>query len=325
VAYEKALELEPDNEQLKDKLVEMRGLVEEKKKEQGANPAEKPTKQKKPEAEKPTKQKATGKDSLGTPSEQIEVLLMTMPELIQKWDFEQCLIVRDKIYELQKMNGKERHVLDIGTAELVAKAPTAATPQLVGSAKKAPANKQAEAPKSAPPPTGMKDEESSEEETEDEKAAKIALNAKRAETLKDKGNKALQAGDTDKAISSYSMAIRLAPQNHTYYSNRSAAHLKTKDFKNALKDAQECVKLKSDWSKGYTRLGAAFYSLNMYQSARKAYSTAHELDPENAATLKQLEDTKPLAEKSQFSLKQEEEWLVADNREQMKREACGQQ
>lgn len=103
------------------------------------------------------------------------------------------------------------------------------------------------------------------------------------------------------------MAIRLCPDDHTFYSNRSAAYLKDKKFSEALKDGCKCVELAPEWSKGYTRQGAAFYSLKMYKSALKAYTKvcaacgciwcclemgwqAHELDPENAATKQQLDD-----------------------------------
>jgi tetratricopeptide (TPR) repeat protein len=41
-----------------------------------------------------------------------------------------------------------------------------------------------------------------------------------AEALKDEGNAALAAGDTDGAIVLYSQAIDMDPDNHVFYSNR---------------------------------------------------------------------------------------------------------
>merc|ERR1712100_342300 len=121
------------------------------------------------------------------------------------------------------------------------------------------------------------------------------------------------------------MAIRLSPTEKTYYSNRSAAYLKEKDFKKALEDGNKCVELAPEWSKGYTRQGAAFYSLKMMKSALESYTKAHELESENDATRKQLEEVRGRAEASKYTLEQEKEWLQSDNREQLKREACAQQ
>jgi len=152
---------------------------------------------------------------------------------------------------------------------------------------------------------------------------------KKATGLKDKGNDLLKAGEMENAISKYSMAIRLAPTEHTFYSNRSAAYLKytslEHNFKLALKDAQKCVEMAPEWSKAYTRLGAAYYSLKMMKSALQAYERAVALEPGNQATESQLEDVKARAEKSKYTLEQEEEWLKADNRKQVKDEACSQQ
>lgn len=44
--------------------------------------------------------------------------------------------------------------------------------------------------------------------------------------LKEEGNKAMQAGDVDKAIEFYSLAINVDEDNAILYSNRSAAYAK---------------------------------------------------------------------------------------------------
>ncbi len=67
--------------------------------------------------------------------------------------------------------------------------------------------------------------------------------------LKDKGNAALNAGKFDEAIKFYSDAIKLDPNNHVLYSNRSAAYCKNNKFKEALTDAEKTVSLKPDWAK----------------------------------------------------------------------------
>ena len=67
--------------------------------------------------------------------------------------------------------------------------------------------------------------------------------------MKNKGNQALKAGNTEEAIQHYSSAIDLDPNNHVLYSNRSAAYCALKDYKEALKDAEKTVELKPDWIK----------------------------------------------------------------------------
>ena len=67
--------------------------------------------------------------------------------------------------------------------------------------------------------------------------------------MKTKGNAALKAGNVDEAISFYSDAIELDPENHVLYSNRSAAYANSKKYYQALKDAEKTIELKPDWVK----------------------------------------------------------------------------
>ena len=158
------------------------------------------------------------------------------------------------------------------------------------------------------------------------KAAKAAAMLKRATTLKDKGNEALKNGDVEASIKHYSMAIRLCPTEATFLSNRSAAYLKGQLYKKALRDAKSCTEQAPEWAKGYTRLGASFFALDMMQNALEAYRKANALEPGNAATMKQLELVEARAAASTRTADDEVEWLRADNRKVAAEDAgCAQQ
>jgi len=53
----------------------------------------------------------------------------------------------------------------------------------------------------------------------------------------------------EEAIRLYSEAIRLDPDNHILYSNRSAAYARVQEYEKALEDAEKTVTLNPDWAK----------------------------------------------------------------------------
>ena len=81
-----------------------------------------------------------------------------------------------------------------------------------------------------------------------------------AADLKVRGNECVKSGDHAVAIKLFTVAIERNPPKeelHLYHSNRSVCALSLKRFPMAIADAEQCVALKPDWSKGYSRLGAA--------------------------------------------------------------------
>lgn len=62
-------------------------------------------------------------------------------------------------------------------------------------------------------------------------------------------NEACQNADFQRAIRLYTEALDLDPANHILYSNRSAAHVKLKDFERALTDAIKARELNPKWPK----------------------------------------------------------------------------
>ncbi|KAK6522877.1 Hsp90 cochaperone [Arthrobotrys megalospora] len=103
-----------------------------------------------------------------------------------------------------------------------------------------------------------------------------------ADALKAQGNAAFSAKDFPKAIDFFSQAIELDPTNHVLYSNRSGSHASLKDFDSALEDATKCTEIKPDWSKGWSRKGAALHGTGDLIGAIDAYEEALKLDANNA-------------------------------------------
>ena len=64
---------------------------------------------------------------------------------------------------------------------------------------------------------------------------------------------------TDFASEKFTEAIKIEPENHVLYSNRSGAYASKKDFQNALEDADKTTEIKPDWAKGWGRKGAALH------------------------------------------------------------------
>lgn len=66
---------------------------------------------------------------------------------------------------------------------------------------------------------------------------------------KERGNESVKGGKYTEAILHYSFAIKLNPNEATYYSNRSLAFLKLQQLYYANEDAEKAIQLKPDWAK----------------------------------------------------------------------------
>lgn len=109
-----------------------------------------------------------------------------------------------------------------------------------------------------------------------------------ADDFKNQGNEAFKNKDYDKAIELYSKAIELDPKKEVYYSNRSGAFAAANKLEEALKDAEECLKVNPGFAKGYSRKGYALEMLGREEDAAEAYDSGLKVDPNN----KELQDKK---------------------------------
>jgi len=74
---------------------------------------------------------------------------------------------------------------------------------------------------------------------------------------KDLGNQAFKAKDFEGAITHYTDALSIAPTDHTILGNRAAAYHNLNKYDEALTDAEKCIEIKPDWSKGFQRKAMA--------------------------------------------------------------------
>jgi len=102
-----------------------------------------------------------------------------------------------------------------------------------------------------------------------------------AENYKLKGNEAFKKGNHAEAIEFYTYATEMDPNNCIYFTNRSNAYFKMKNFEKSLRDATKSAKLDPKWPKGHYRMGLALLELDKPQEALKSFQTAVDLDPKN--------------------------------------------
>eukprot|EP01111_Echinosteliopsis_oligospora_P004064 TRINITY_DN1641_c0_g1_i5.p1 TRINITY_DN1641_c0_g1~~TRINITY_DN1641_c0_g1_i5.p1 ORF type:complete len:224 (+),score=79.92 TRINITY_DN1641_c0_g1_i5:1798-2469(+) len=118
----------------------------------------------------------------------------------------------------------------------------------------------------------------------------------RSSRLKEQGNEAFKKNKFQAAITAYSEAIALTPEDAILYSNRSVAFWNLKDFQKALQDATEAVRLNPEFVRGHLRQGKAYDSLGDLVQAKLAYERALAIEPDNKVA---IQDMKIIYEKIQ--------------------------
>ncbi|KAI9782697.1 MAG: hypothetical protein M1839_004684 [Geoglossum umbratile] len=92
-----------------------------------------------------------------------------------------------------------------------------------------------------------------------------------AEALKGQGNAAMSKKDYATAISFYTKALEIVPQNPIYLSNRAAAYSASQKHEQAMVDAQAAVEVDPKYTKAWSRLGLAKFALGDAKGSMEAY------------------------------------------------------
>jgi heat shock protein 1/8 len=110
----------------------------------------------------------------------------------------------------------------------------------------------------------------------------------KAEACKKAGNAAFKVKDFAKAIECFTEALEITPDVAEFYSNRSAAYLKSNNLPAALADGEKCIQLKPDWVKGYARKGSALILGKEFAKAVACYAAGMAIDPEDEMLIEGL-------------------------------------
>ena len=102
-----------------------------------------------------------------------------------------------------------------------------------------------------------------------------------AEEHRQKGNELFKEGKYPLAIKEYDEGIRRDPKAIAIYSNRCATYIKLVEFNTALKDANKCLEIDSNFVKDYARKGTCHHFMKEYHKALKSFDDGLKIDPKS--------------------------------------------
>jgi stress-induced-phosphoprotein 1 len=117
------------------------------------------------------------------------------------------------------------------------------------------------------------------------------LNPEKAEEHRLAGNALFEKGDFPGAVKEYTEGLRRDPNSKSLYSNRCAAYLKLMEAPYALKDAEKCIQLDSNFVKGWARKGNCHHLMKEYHKALEAFDKGLKIDPSNKDCLEGKQKT----------------------------------
>jgi len=99
-----------------------------------------------------------------------------------------------------------------------------------------------------------------------------------AEKAREEGNVKFKAGLFADSVALYTEAIKRAPTDPRGYNNRAAAYTKLAALPEALKDADEAIKVDPTFVKGYIRKSLVLHAMREYTKAMEAAQAATDAD-----------------------------------------------
>ncbi|NXI44035.1 TTC31 protein, partial [Galbula dea] len=90
------------------------------------------------------------------------------------------------------------------------------------------------------------------------------------------GNEAAQQGRYSEAVQAFTEAVKLNPWEHRLFGNRSYCYEKLGRYEEALRDAQESLRLQPGWPKGFFRKGKALRGLQVLGLGKGLWKTRGE-------------------------------------------------
>ncbi|CAD6577012.1 MAG: Hsp90 cochaperone [Tremellales sp. Tagirdzhanova-0007] len=124
-------------------------------------------------------------------------------------------------------------------------------------------------------------------ETEKAKAEadrKSYIDPQKAESAREEGNTAFKAGDFATAVKQYTEAIKRLPTDPRGYNNRASAYHKLLAMPEALKDAEEAIKLDPSFIKAYIRKALTQQAMKELTGSLETLQKATEMDVEKKHT-----------------------------------------
>jgi tetratricopeptide (TPR) repeat protein len=109
-----------------------------------------------------------------------------------------------------------------------------------------------------------------------------------AEEMRLAGNDAIMKGDASSAVKFYSRLLIINPHSQTGFANRAQGHLLLKEYRLAILDCTDALRLDPMHTKSWMRRAAARDKLGFHEAAQNDLRAALLLEPNNRAVIIEL-------------------------------------
>ncbi|XP_077502001.1 uncharacterized protein LOC144113010 isoform X2 [Amblyomma americanum] len=132
----------------------------------------------------------------------------------------------------------------------------------------------------------------------------------RSRRLAREGCDKCNVGRHKEAVDLFTQAIKLYPQDQSYFGNRSYCYSILGDYDKALKDAEKAISLQPQQAKGYFRRANAQLGLQKYSEAAESFRKVLEIDPDCHEAKSELHSVCVFEVMSMGFTLEEAEWSV---------------